>query len=268
MIAAELNGKIPSELQNFEDLLTSSVIGLFQYLSSHSYFQSVLESSVNLNGHQLTFDSPVKECSFVFWPKLENSEPDVLLRLKTESDSEILICIEAKYWSNKSSIEDQSIDLQDRTNSQRDQLAREIEDIHKVNCLRYLNINKSKLNSIILIYLTNHTYLPREEILESILHVNGVHFQKGQLYWLTWREIHHSISKIKNFLTLQDLKLLNDLKKLLEKKGLQSFNGFQHHVEEVSGINITYNTASNSYSWNRQNDVEKLNWYYGGKQNG
>ncbi|MED4402092.1 hypothetical protein [Metabacillus fastidiosus] len=268
MIAAELNGKIPSTLQNSEDLLTSSVIGLFQYLSSHSYFQSVLESSVNLNGHQLTFDSPVKECCFVFWPKLENSEPDVLLRLKTESDSEILICIEAKYWSHKSSHEDESIDLQDRTNSQRDQLAREIEDIHKVNCLRYLNINRSKLNSIVLIYLTNHTYLPREEILESILHVNGVHFEKGQLYWLTWREIHNSISKIKNFLTLQDLKLLNDLKKLLEKKGLQSFNGFQHHVEKVSGINITYNTALNSYSWNCKNDVEKLHWYYGGKQNG
>ncbi|OLS37730.1 hypothetical protein [Bacillus sp. MRMR6] len=267
MIVAELNGKIPSALQNYEDILTSSVIGLFQYLSSPTYFQKVLESCVNINGHQLTFDSPIIECNFVFWPKLENSEPDVLLQVKTKSDSEFLICIEAKYWSDKSSYEDQSVDLQNRTNGQRDQLAREIEDIHKDNCLRYLNINKNKLNSIAMIYLTNHTYLPKQEILESILHVNGIVFRKEQLYWLTWREIHNTISNLRSFLTVQDLKLLTDLQRLLEKKGLQSFNGFQQHVEIVSEINITYNSPLNSYSWNYYKDVKKLNWNYGGNQN-
>lgn len=267
MIVAELNGKIPFALQNYEDILTSSVIGLFQYLSSNTYFQSILESSVNVNGHQLTFDSPVKEIKFAFWPKLENSEPDVLLKLKTESDSELLICIEAKYWSDKSSYEDQSVDLQDRTNGQRDQLAREIEDIHRDSCYRYLNINKNKLNNIVMIYLTNHTYLPLQEIDESILHVNGVPFRKEKLYWLAWREIHNSVSKIKNFLTMQDSKLLTDLQTLLVKKGLQSFNGFQQHVVKVSEINNTYNSLLISYSWNYQTDVEKLNWNYGGNQN-
>lgn len=268
MIIAELKGKIPSALQNYEDILTSSVIGIFPYLSSPVYFQSILESCINIDGRAVTFDSPIKSCEFVFWPKLENSEPDVLLLLRTECNSEILICIEAKYWSDKSSHEDQSIDLQDRMNGQRDQLAREIEDIHKESCLRYLNINKNNLNNILLIYLTNHTSLPIEEIHESIAHVNSVPFQKEQIYWLTWRGIHHTLSKIKNFYTEQDARLLVDLKRLLEKKGLRSFNGFQHDVKEVFGINVTYTTALNTYLWKPNKIVKKLNWYYGGKQHG
>ncbi|MFB5281806.1 hypothetical protein [Peribacillus sp. Hz7] len=268
MFVAELKGKIPSELQNYEDILTSSVIGVFQYLSSPLYIQSVLESCVNVNGTHLTFNSPFKECSYIFWPKLESSEPDVLLHVRDENNMEYLICIEAKYWSDKSSSEDQSIDIKDRTNRQRDQLAREIEDIHKDSCLCFLNINKNKLNNIILIYLTNHTYLPSQEILESVQYVQGVSFPKDQLYWLSWRDFHNRINKIKEFQTRQDSKLLYDLKRLLERKGLQSFNGFQHQVKFSAQINFTYSTTLDSYSWNKLKDVKKLKWNYGGNLNG
>lgn len=268
MIAAELNGKIPSVLQNYEDILTSSVIGIFQYLSSPRYLQFVLESSVNTNGTRLAFDSSIKECKFAFWPKLECSEPDVLIQLQTENDKEILICIEAKYWSDKSSNEDLSTDLSDRSNGQRDQLAREIEDIHKDSCLRYLNMNKNKLNSIILIYLTNHTYLPFQEMQESLQHIQGIHFPKEKLYWLSWREVHNTISKINEYLTIQDSKLLIDLKKYLEKKGLQSFDGFKNQIKPVSFLNFKYNTALDSYSWNNLQNVKNFKWEYGGNING
>lgn len=206
--------------------------------------------------------------SFCFWPKLENSEPDILIKVITESGTEILICLEAKYWSDKSSHEDQLTDFQERTNGQRDQLAREIEDIHKNSCHRYFNIDKNKVDNIVLIYSTNHTSFPRKEILESILHVKGVHFQKEQLYWTTWREIHNSIGKTKSFFTTQDSKLLKDLNKLLEKKGLQSFNGFLHNVEKVPGIINSYHTTLALHSWTCQRDTKKLNWYYGGNQSG
>lgn len=79
MIVAELNGKIPTILQNYEDILTSSVIGMFQYLSSPKYMQTALELSLNLDGTNLLFDSPIIDCNYVFWPVLESSEPDVLL---------------------------------------------------------------------------------------------------------------------------------------------------------------------------------------------
>lgn len=131
---------------------------------------------------------------------------------------EILVCIEAKNWSDKSSIEDQSVNLQDRTNGQRDQLSREIEDIHRESCLRYLNFKKNELGSTITIYLTNHSYLPLQEMKDSIDFVNGIAFQKEQLYWLSCRGIHQTIRNINHFITPQDAKLLMDLQKLLEKK--------------------------------------------------
>ncbi|MGF9964020.1 hypothetical protein [Bacillus rhizoplanae] len=268
MLIAELKGKIPSVLQNYEDILTSSVIGIFQYLSSPLYIQSVLESCVDINGTHLTFTSSIKECNYIFWPNLENSEPDVILHIQTEDHKEHLICIEAKYWSNKSSNEDQSIDIQHRTNRQRDQLAREIEDIHNDNCLRYLDINKDKLSNINLIYLTNHTYLPSQDILESVEHIQGFNFPKEHIFWLSWREIHNVISKIKVYLTIQDSKLLYDLKKLLEKKSLQSFNGFQQQIERVSLINFSYTSTLGSFSWSQLKEVKKLKWGYGGISNG
>lgn len=268
LFVAELKGKIPSALQNYEDILTSSVIGVFQYLSTPLYIQSLLESCVNVIGTPLTFTSPIKECEYFFWPKLENSEPDVLLLARDEIAQEYLICIEAKYWSDKSSSEDQSVDIQQRTNGQRDQLAREIEDIHKDRCLRLLNMNNKNLDKTILIYLTNHTYLPSQEITESIQHIQGIHFPKEQFYWLSWREIHNTISKIKGYCTTQDSKLLYDLKKLLEKKGLQSFSGFGHQMEPVSKLDNTYHATLNSFSWDFLQDVRELNWSYGGNQNG
>lgn len=268
MLLAELKGKIPSVLQNYEDILTSSVIGIFQYLSSPIYIQSVLETCVNINGNYLTFTTPVKECGYDFWPKLENSEPDVLLSVHDEEENEYLICIGAKYWSDKSSNEDQSIEIQQRSNGQRDQLAREIEDIHNDSCIQLMNVNKGKLNNTILIYLTNDTYIPSKEMLESIIHVHGIDFSKEQLFWLSWREIHKIISNLKKYKTLQDLKLLSDLKRLLERKGLQSFSGFQHHIEVASPIYSKYSTEINSFSWSYIKELEALKWNYGGIQNG
>lgn len=264
LITAELRGKIPSVFQNHEDVLTSSVIGMFQYLSSSFYLQLVLESSQNMSGQLLQLNSPIQECSFIFWPKLENSEPDVLIHLTTEAGSRILICIEAKYWSDKSSYEDLSIDLQDRGNHQRDQLAREMEDIHS------LNSGNGKWDEINLLYLTNHTAFPLDDIKASISHVkNDLPFNKEQIYWLPWRNIHYILSNIKTYLTKQDSMLLGDLVKLLEKKELQCFSGFQKDIRIVSEHDHhTYNSFTTNYYWDSLKEVKKLNWHYGGITHG
>ncbi|MEW9052069.1 MAG: hypothetical protein AB2392_13000 [Neobacillus sp.] len=263
MLAAELKGKIPSALQNSEDVLTSSVIGLFKYLSSPKYVQTVLEACVNVNGEELKFQSSIKEAEFLFWPRLECSEPDVLIKVKDEFSNDIVIGIEAKYWSDKSSNEDQSVELHERKNSQRDQLAREIEDLHKGSTLQYLDIKH--VYEIKMIYLTNHTFIPREKMLESLRHVQGVDFPKDQLYWLSWREIHNVVARLKEFDTLQDQYLVTDLKWLLEKKGLQSFNGYQQDVKEVPAVNLGYRRSQNSYHWADFKHVGKLTWSYGGE---
>lgn len=262
-----MKGKIPSKLQNSEDLLTSSVIGTFQYLSSSTYIQSVLESSVNVNGNHLLFDSAIKECMYEFWPRLDNSEPDVLLRLTDESNQEYLLCIEAKYWSDKSSEEDTTTDIDERQNWQRDQLAREIEDMHTIVCHKLMKVNQEKLKKYMLVYLTNDTYLHFKELKESIKFVKNIDFPNNHLYWLSWKQIFSVINSIKDFQTKQDAILLTDLKRLLKKKGLVSFNGFHHDTNLVFLYKSRYQSelAINDYRWSEKKEVHNLGWSYGGK---
>mgnify|MGYP001228060682 CR=1 FL=1 len=116
MLTAELKGKVPSKLANSEDLLMSSVFGSLKYLSSPSYLQAILQSSFNTNGANLKFNTAFTECNFEFWPRLINSEPDLLLHLKDAEEEEYIICIEAKYLSGKSSEEDTTVEIDERQN--------------------------------------------------------------------------------------------------------------------------------------------------------
>jgi len=95
MLIAELEGKIPSKLKNSEDLLTSFVFGILKYLSSPFYLQSILQGSFNSTGSNLNFDKELTLCNYVFWPRLNTSEPDLLLHLMDMGGSEYIICIEA-----------------------------------------------------------------------------------------------------------------------------------------------------------------------------
>lgn len=261
-----MKGKIPSKLQNSEDLLTSSIIGTFSYLSSSTYIQSILESSVNVKGNQLLFDSPIIECRYEFWPRLDHSEPDVLLHLRDANQQEYLLCIEAKYWSDKSSEEDTTTDIEARQNWQRDQLAREIEDMHTEGCRKLMKVNKEKLKSILLIYLTNDTYLPFNKLKESIQFVKDIDFPVDNLYWLSWKQIFNVVNNIKGFQTKQDAMLLTDLKGLLRKKGLVSFNGFYQEMKPVVPYQTRYQPqlTRGNYRWSEMKEVHKLGWSYGG----
>lgn len=151
---------------------------------------------------------------------------------------------------------------------QRDQLAREIEDLHQSDSLRSFNINLNKLDHINLIYLTNHTSFPFDEVRESINHLKSHSFSIEGIYWLTWREIHHTLSKISHYKTNQNEKLLSDLKRVLEKKGLNSFNGFQHQMKKVTYLNQTFKSSLIEYTWKSIKKTERVLWSYGGEQHG
>lgn len=264
-----MKGKVPSKLQHSDDLLTSSVIGTFQYLSSPLYFQSVLTLSVNILGEYLSFNGPITHYTFEFWPRLNQSEPDVLVHLTDANCYEYLICIEAKFWSAKSSEEDTDTATEERQTWQRDQLAREIEDLFTPKCLALMNVNKGRLKKTILVYLTNQTYMHFKEIKDSIRYVRGIDFPIDQLYWLSWKEIFNCINKFSNFKTRQDELLLTDLKKLLVRKGLNSFIGFQDCFNEVSPFESRYHTTkilnvTFQFEWNVLKEVGRIQWSYGG----
>ncbi|MFE8700752.1 hypothetical protein ACFYKX_09010 [Cytobacillus sp. FJAT-54145] len=212
------------------------------------------------------FDSTIIECSYEFWPRLDNSEPDVLLRLIDENHQQYLVCIEAKYWSDKSSDEDTTTEVEERQTWQRDQLAREIEDMHKELCHILMEIHQDKLMGTVLVYLTNDTYLHFKELKESVEHVRGIDFPINQLYWLSWKQIYNVIHTLKDFKTKQDEMLLSDLKRLLRKKGLVSFNGFHHHMKFVYPYETKYQSerTEKDLQWSELKEVNKMGWSYGG----
>ena len=94
MLQAEIKGKFNS---NSEDVLTSSVIGSMRYLSSPLFFVGLLNRCINVHGEFLRINESVKKVAFLFWERLENSEPDVLAILENEDSTYHIVCIEAKF---------------------------------------------------------------------------------------------------------------------------------------------------------------------------
>lgn len=90
MIQAELRGKVPSRLEDAEDLLTSNVFSFFKYADRKLYFKRFLiEIDVPASDHSL------KDAEFRFWPRYDDwTEPDLVLLV-----GDFYILIEAKHLS-------------------------------------------------------------------------------------------------------------------------------------------------------------------------
>ncbi|MGE6597633.1 hypothetical protein [Bacillus proteolyticus] len=257
MLQAELKGKFYS---SSEDVLTSSVIGSIRYLSSPLFFVELLNRSVNKNGKTLHVDGTVKKITFLFWKRLENSEPDVLVLLENEDATYHIVCIEAKFLSGKSSKEDETVDLMERKNFQRDQLARELEDLHSDTFYKHIAISPSKVKDISLIYLTNDTSMPLGELLDSAKHAR-VSEEGKKIFWLSWSMIYSTVCEWITYGTVQDQWILSDLKLLLEKKGLNSFSGLSR-IEEVQKNCWVYSNTSSQYKWDGLSEVVCDTWKY------
>lgn len=259
MLQAEIKGKFYS---SSEDVLTSSVIGSMRYLSSPSFFVELLNNSFNGNGEALHVDGKIKKITYLFWERLENSEPDVLVMLENEDATYHIICIEAKFLSGKSSREDETVDVTERKNYQRDQLARELEDLYKESFYKHISVHPSKIEAISLIYLTNDTSMPYEDLSESAKHAL-LPREKKQLFWLSWSMIYGEVCKWSQSGTIQDQCILSDLKLLLEKKELNSFTGLLG-IKQVPQNNWVYCSDSSKNMWDGLSTTIHSNWEYGG----
>ena len=103
MLLAELHGKIPSKLENSEDLLTSNVFSFFKY-SNRAIFQQYLKQL----GLGVTFED-AENAEFIFWQNYEDrTEPDLVVIC-----GKYYILFEAKLFSDfapKNSTSDAQID--------------------------------------------------------------------------------------------------------------------------------------------------------------
>lgn len=258
MLQAEISGKFSS---TSEDLLTSSVIGSLQFLSSPAFLIAVLQKAINIEGLHPELNEEFQDAQFYFWPRLPQSEPDVIVLLKTTTESMYVICIEAKYFSKKSSEEDMTVSIEERTLQQRDQLAREYEDIHTQEFYRKFSINPSKVAGSILIYLTNDTAQPIEELKQSCSSIQiSNNDPKHQLYWLPWKEFYNAIHQKLNTMYNQDRKILNILRQFLEKKELICFT----QAPPLHSVTLSTWVYHNSLNWSALQTHKPLSWKYGG----
>lgn len=229
MLQSIIHGKLPSSVWNSEDVVTSSIVGGFQYLSDPLYIVRALCASVDLNGKSLTFPKPIELVHYKFWPSLKQCEPDVVIVLTDEDAGVHIVGVEAKYTSPKSSEEDETVDFEERKTWQRDQLSRELEDLHDSDTLKKLSIEGKNIVSRQLIYLTNDTIMPGEDMLSGVSHSKA---SNNNVYWLAWASFYEVACMEPK--TKQDELILSQIQEVCDRKNLTRFHGWGTLPEVLS----------------------------------
>jgi len=266
MTIAEIRGKM-KPYESMEDLLTSDVFGVLRYLPPKEGLIPILEDAINLQGERftLTIEEEPQTPIFDFWPNLNESIPDVMIKLNRH-----IIIIEVKYKSGKSGHfnmeEETSVDIIE--SAKPDQLRREFLDLLDF---------KNQLVSLSLIYVTAHRVIPEDDIIsgrEALIATNGLDFKglyESKVFWLSWYKIRE---KIKFLMTItKDVykkKILQDVEKLFFYKGFRRFNGYPFNGFVTPFAAKSYRRRNRKYFNQSMSDVFKNEFsiFYGRKKNG
>lgn len=238
MTIAEICGKISRTGQNLsermENLLTSDVFSACRYVRPENLLLPFLRQAKQIDNESLGpfLEEQVKNVQYLFWPRLPQSEPDVLIAIEFSSGYFFLTLIEVKYLSLKSSpaLDEEELGIAE---TPRDQLAREYLDLLDAHSI--FSIQKSKVSGRALVYITAHRSIPKESLIES--HDEIKKFILGEdninLFWTSWFELYPIVSQPKNTLYWESL-IIDDLRYLLERKHLVHFRGFSlDNIESI-----------------------------------
>ena len=194
MYIAEIKGKLPSSLNNMEDILTSNVFSFFKYSDRKVFLKLFLE----LLGFDI--DNPeLEKAEFIFWPTFEDgTEPDLLILV-----SKYYLLFEAKLHS----------DFGDSEDEERKQLVREAK--------WGLNDAERLGKTFFLIAITND-YFFKEKKYKCLKNY------KTYLKWINWQSVTELLLGLieKNGINLKNYDFAEDLYSLLEKKSLRAFRAF------------------------------------------
>ncbi len=165
MIQAELQGKL-STIENSEDVLTSNVFGLLQYLPK-DILSTILSNAKTLSGKRIEFELENYIPEYIFWENIGGyGEPDLLIRFRNKDKDELVLCIEIKYYSSKSG------------EGENDQLKRYFEALSISS--------KEKSHFLGVVYLTK--YPSRKELEDSLYQIKqkGLDEAEEKLFQLRW----------------------------------------------------------------------------------
>jgi hypothetical protein len=209
MLQAQLRGKLTRREEDLEDLLTSNVFGSIKYIPYEDGLLPLLYSCINDNGdapiHAL---QPISLVDYEFWPWLqeancEGCEPDVLITIQFINGQKMLILVEAKYLSDKSSEANEA-------EAPKDQLAREWDNL--------TSLAHRKKATQILLYVTADIGYPKKSIKDSCQEYMQKRKKDMRVFWISWR-------KLPNLFANKREDILSDLVEVLKRQGLTFFQG-------------------------------------------
>ena len=189
MLDALLKGKVSSQVLNMEDVVVSSVFGLMRLLPAEVGLAPFLGAAVFSDDGSplLASDACIEDVTYEFWPWIaaadcKGCEPDLLLRMRLSGGVKVLLGIEAKLWSGKSSIADDEIE------APIDQLAREWD-----NLTYAAEAEPNGGADARLLYITSDIAMPVDEILDSERKFSEKRKEKGRpnfrCAWVSWRNL-------------------------------------------------------------------------------
>lgn len=237
MLPALLHGKLSRDQENMEDILTSNVFGLLQYLAPHDGLIPFIVQATTLDGQaplaNLTAVADVK-VGYTYWPMWSESgctpcEPDVVLTIRAPGIRDLIVLVEAKFYSGKSS------EASAADKPPYDQLAREWDNL--------VHVAKRKHADPILIYLTADAGLPHSEITASLKEYTAKRSDgpKPVIAWLSWCHLRDVVKGSSN-------PIKSDLDALLTRLGLIFYEGI-HDVKLAAPDLWTYKPPALHFSW-------------------
>ena len=218
MFLAQLHRKLTRDESDMEDLLTSNVFGTWRYVPADLGLLQFLGTARNCSGERLKLpESASIEMSF--WPWLKESgakgtEPDVFMDIQGVDGQRLLVLVEAKYLSRKSSFPD-DLPLPN------DQLAREMDNLRRV-------ARRRDVMGYALLYVTASSAIPWADLRESAeeLAAKTGSGDSDCFYWTSWRFLPTILSEILGLgCNVYAAAILTDLATILRRLGLVAFGG-------------------------------------------
>jgi hypothetical protein len=230
MIEAFIHGKLSAQQENMEDMLTSCIFGSLRLLPPMQGLVPYLQLAEPFECDGVQFRSRLstivgrEDVDYRFWTWLKSPhtigcEPDLLITIKP---CKLLILVESKLFSGKSTVADEGA-------SPMDQLAREWDNLTEVAMAAQLDP--------VLVYITTDLLMPRTDLQEAFNEFRSKRASaaKPQFFWLSWGHLfsvpHDSLGVINRCLLI--LRRL-DLEPFVSWKNVLRLPRYSPSYESVS----------------------------------